>query len=154
MKDLIEIKEFIARARINTWAGGLGKQGAKRTGSEGVFVFEEGELKYEDEYFGGPRFQGEEIVYENGKPVWGMVYFGGVPESVDVNSEEEFDFLKKALLSQNKLARFPRVAEYEEGEREYSCLVDGEMNNFTGHETVTHKGTVTHEVFFAGGIIK
>lgn len=42
------------------------------------YHFEKDGLIYHDTYFGGRDFIGEEIVYENEKPVWGANYFGFV----------------------------------------------------------------------------
>lgn len=150
----MELKEFISEARKNTWAGNLGKNRSGRTGSKGVFIFEKDGLRYEDEYFGGARFQGEEIVYSEGKPIWGMVYYGGIPFGVNVDETEEFNFLKKALLEKSDTARISGKTEFKDAERYYSCEIHGGLDNFNGKEIIKHKDNITHEVMFAGGDIK
>lgn len=149
----MDLQEFITHARKNTWAGGGGKKASARTGSEGQFVFEKEGYRYEDEYFGSRRFQGQEVVYLNGRPAWGMVYAGGVPEGMDVNPEEEFAFLKQALMAFTDKARFPGKVQYEKDKRAYGCEFIGTMNLFLGREYVKLSGQITHEVFFTGGKI-
>ncbi len=150
----MELKEFLSEARKNTWAGNLGKNESGRTGSEGIFIFEKDGLRYEDEYFGRARFQGEEIVYFQDKPIWGMVYCGGIPFGVDVNKTEEFDFLKKALLERSDTARISGKTEFQDPKRTYLCEIKGDLDNFSGKEIIKHKNVITHEVIFLGGNIK
>ena len=78
MNKVMDWVSFVAKARTKTWVGGMDKGNPGRQGSRGSLVYEEGNLRYEDEYFGEDRFQGQEIVYQDNKPVWGMVYYGGI----------------------------------------------------------------------------
>lgn len=150
----MNLKEFIPKARIQTWTVEKGKQVGRRPSSEGVYIYEEGELKYEDEFFGNGRFQGQEIVYEKGKPIWGMIYYGGIPKDITVNPEEEFNFLRKALTQTAPTARLEGDSNFSESKRTYKSKVLGTIDDFKGEETIIFSGVVTHEVFFAGGVIK
>ena len=151
----MEMKDFLVAARKKTWASGSGKQSSARAGSEGRFIFEKEGWRYEDEFFGGRRFQGEEIVYENNRPVWGMVYHGGIPgQAGEVNPEEEFEFLKQALVTHSDRARFPGKVNFSEGNRTYLSDFIGSIDWFLGRELVRLKGMITHEVFFTAGKIE
>lgn len=149
----MDLKEFLVAARKNTWASGGGKESSARTGSEGRFVFEKEGWRYEDEFFGGKLFQGEEIVYLNDRPVWGMVYAGGIPAEAEVDSETEFEFLKQALVTYVDKARFPGQVKFAKEERVYISDFVGSLDLFLGREIVRLKGKITHEVFFTGGKI-
>lgn len=149
----MDLHELITQARKNTWAGEGGKQNSARAGSEGRFVFEKEGYRYEDEFFGSGRFQGQEVVYLNDRPAWGMVYAGGIPEGVQVDPEEEFSFLKQALVAYGDKARFPGKVKFEKEKRVYLCEFIGTMDLFLGRELVKLAGEITHEVFFTGGKI-
>ena len=148
-----QLIKFIAKARVNTWAGDLGKGPAKRDGSEGVYVYAENDLRYMDEYFGAKRFQGQEIVYQVDQPIWGMVYYGGIPAGIDVDADAEFAFLKKALLKESTRARLPGIIEYLAGDHAYYCETNGDISDFQGEEIIKAKGQITHQMWFAGGSI-
>ncbi len=150
----MNIKEFIPKARMQTWTAEKGKQVGRRPGSEGVYIYEEGDLKYEDEFFGNGRFQGHEIVYEKDKPIWGMIYYGGIPDNIRVNLEDEFNFLRKALTQTALTARLQGDSNFSEGNRAYNSKVSGTIDDFKGEETIIFNGVITHEVFFAGGAIR
>ena len=149
------MKDFLVIARKNTWASGGGKQSPARAGSEGRFVFGKEGWRYEDEFFGSQRFQGQELVYLNGRPVWGMVYYGGIPDQTEgVDSEKEFMFLKQALVTYSDRARFPGKVNFVKDNRTYLSDFIGSMDWFLGRELVRLKGRTTHEVFFTAGKIE
>lgn len=149
----MDLVSFITRARTKTWAGGMDKGKPSRKKSRGSLVYKQGNLRYEDEYFGEDRFQGQEIVYQDNKPVWGMVYYGGIVSQAEANSLEEFKFLKRALVTKAHKARLSGKIVYSEKHRTYQCQVKGNWNNFRGKEKISTNGKIVHEVFFAGGII-
>ena len=57
-----ELSKFLIKAKINSYASG--GEGSRRVLEDGgkEFVFEEGQLKYRDRYFGFSPFIGQEIV--------------------------------------------------------------------------------------------
>lgn len=124
-----------------------------RKGSRGTLVYQEGNLRYEDEYFGEDRFQGQEVIYRDNKPVWGMVYYGGIVKQAKVDSQNEFGFLKRALMTKAQKARLNGKAVYSERNRVYRCQVQGGWINFRGNEKIITNGKIVCEIFFAGGMI-
>lgn len=150
----MDLVDFVSKARTKTWAGGMDKGRSNRTGSRGSLVYQEGNLRYEDEYFGEDRFQGQEIVYQDDKPVWGMVYYGGMVAENGIDSQDEFGFLKRALLVKAQKARLTGIAVYSEGDRSYRCETKGDWSDFRGEEKIRSRDVIVHRVVFAGGIIK
>ena len=80
--DIEQLSKFLVKAKINTYASS-GEGGEKILFDESKeFEFEEKEFKYRDRYFGFDPFIGQEIVWQNGKIIWGMNYYGKVVSEV------------------------------------------------------------------------
>ena len=75
--DLDELKDFIVRAKAATYVGDGKPAESSREGSIDL-VFNKGDFSYLDSYFGGSDFVGEEVVYYQNVPVWGMNYYGSI----------------------------------------------------------------------------
>lgn len=92
----MKLVKFIIQAKINTYAtvGEIGENilndGAKELN------FKKDEFKYRDRYFGSNPFIGEEIVWRDDKPIWGMNYYGSVIYDT-VPAKDVYQFLKKAM---------------------------------------------------------
>jgi hypothetical protein len=145
---------FLREANMNTYANeNVKKADSLRPGSSD-YHFGKGDLAYHDTYFGGTKFVGEEIVYKNGKPAWGMNYYGFTLNS-EV-SEGLFDsILRPALISgydDNIPVRGPK--EYINGEWKYAFNADGDLANFTGLEEISKNGEVVCRLYCHGGYIE
>ncbi|MDI6870176.1 MAG: DUF5680 domain-containing protein [Bacillota bacterium] len=75
--DMKELAEFIVEANRATYAGDGPRSKPLLPGSRQL-EFGRGGYLYRDVYFGSGRFQGQSVVHFEGRPVWGMVYSGGV----------------------------------------------------------------------------
>ena len=74
--DLKQLADFLNEANKSTYANkDAPKASSSRLGSED-YHFEKDGLIYHDTYFGGRDFIGEEVVYKNNEPVWGLNYYG------------------------------------------------------------------------------
>ncbi|HRY36698.1 MAG TPA: DUF5680 domain-containing protein [Candidatus Magasanikbacteria bacterium] len=148
------LSEFLEKANINTYANEKAeKVDSLRPGSRD-YHFENGDLIYHDTYFGGKKFLGEEVVYKNNIPVWGMNYYGfTLNESV---SENLFDsILRPALMSgsgDNIPVRGPK--EFINGEWKYTFTAQGDLSNFTGIEEISKNGVVVCRLHCHGGYIE
>ena len=149
-----ELAIFLKAAKKNMYASEAAKKvAAQRLGSKD-YEYTEGELMCHDTYFGSVHFIGEEVVYEHGKPQWGMNYNGyDVDESI---TEEEIDKSLRAALKQNYSDAIPvrgpksfKVENYE-----YSNNVVGELDRFEGREEVLKDGRLIYYAVFHGGLIK
>ena len=78
--DLDELHDFIVNAKAATYVGDGKQSESSRDGSHDL-IFEEGDFRYLDSYFGGSDFIGEEIVYFQKFPIWGMNYYGVILNS-------------------------------------------------------------------------
>ena len=144
MKD---IKEFIIKAKQNTYAGKNNQVESSRDGSID-YEYCEGDYKYRDSYVGSKYFSGQEIVWVKGKPYWSMNYVGKV-------FDEPFsgDFLKDALKKCTIETPYRGPALYEDGDYTYLCNVEGNFEWFEGRELIFFKNKQIYELKFHGGIL-
>ncbi len=118
------------------------------------YEYSEGDFIYHDIYFGGVNFIGEEIVYENKKPVWGMNYNGYV---FDKNiTEAEIDKSLRGALRQDYEDIIPvrGPKSYKIENFEYRNNVNGNLNQFEGREEIYKNNKLIYSAFFHGGLIK
>ena len=132
-----ELIRFICEAKQNTYASGENKVTASRPSAKD-FLYEKGELKYIDTCLGEGQLVGEEAVWQDNQPIWGMNYTGRV-----VGEGYDSAFLLEALR---------RVK--EDLPYTYKCRVEGTFDWFVGCEKILYKGVKVYEAMFQGGIIK
>lgn len=107
------------------------------------------EFKYNDNYLGGEKFAGEEVLWEYNKPIWSMNYVGRViAEGFNLN------FLKEALVNGTVDMPYRGPSYYENASYLYKCIVDGDLQWFNGYEEIFCKGIKVYECMFHGGSIK
>lgn len=149
----VTLKEFLVIAKKATYA--TSGEGGERRLQDGTkeFVFKKGLHIYRDRYFGSNPFIGQEIVFNNNNPVWGMNYSGNVISST-VDSHETYSFLKKALQKVTKQSPYRGPKTFTSGEWRYSCTVEGSIGAFSGQEAIFWNKKKVYELLFHGGEIK
>lgn len=149
----MELNEFLVRAKINTYASSSEgrEQNLEDSGKE--LVYEENGWKYRDRYFGFNTFIGEEIIWKNGKMMWGMNYYGQILSKA-VGVEEIYEFLKKALLRVDESMPFRGPKALDVGNFSYRNSNSGSVEEFHGVEMILYQGKRVYELQYHGGIIK
>jgi hypothetical protein len=147
---------FLGRASKATYAGGGGETESWRTGFKEL-EYRERDLYYRDSYSGFLRSWGQEVVWQNDKPVWSCLYGGGMTNKhLDSEfAEKTFSFLKNALSAGDKESAFqPRgPKELSDGDWQYECMVEGNIDKFSGHESISYNGEVVFTHDFFGGLV-
>ena len=151
--DVNALSEFLVKAKKSTFAKGGNKAEPSRKGSKD-FLFQEGDLTYRDSYFGEIYDIGQEIVWQDNKPIWGMNYMGGMKEGYQHLAEQTFKFLKKCLRMVEPSMPFRGPKYYKEGDFEYFNKVEGDVTRFSGLEPILFKGKEIYRRIYHGGIIK
>ncbi|HEY3343439.1 MAG TPA: DUF5680 domain-containing protein [Anaerolineaceae bacterium] len=151
MENQKQFVQFLIEAKKNTYAGGGDLSASSRPCSKDL-TYQNGDYLYLDTYLGDLDFIGEEAVWQDGKPIWGMNYFGfmltdGVPE-------EFGHFLKEALLRAPEKAPFRGPARFREGRFDYACHSEGNLDRFSGTEQISVDGRVIYRLTFHGGSIR
>ena len=149
----MELNDFLVKAKKNTYASN-GEGGEKKL-EDGTkeLVYEEGEFKYRDRYFGSKDFVGEEIVWKNNQPIWGMNYFGFMLP-VPVDSKKFLEFLKKALSEVETSKPFRGPDQLNKGDFIYANSAHGTIENFHGEEVIFYLNERVYRLFYHGGAIK
>lgn len=135
--------QFLIKAKKETYANSNAeKQKSSRVGSNDyqyAEILQGKKLTYHDTYFGGTKFIGEEVVYqEEEMPKWGMNYYGVTLD--EKFSEETMDkALRPALMRVGEDSSILPVRGPRRFENEgyvYTFQVEGTIENFTGVEEV------------------
>ncbi|MHB8134690.1 MAG: DUF5680 domain-containing protein [Anaerolineaceae bacterium] len=142
---------FLIKAKQNTYAGeGQLSQPSRPTSKD--LAFQEGSFKYIDTYLGDIDFMGEEAVWYEGKPIWGMNYVGRM--LVEKIPGGFIEFLKKALINVPQEMPYRGPEEMIDGDFSYTCCVEGAINWYKGVETILYKGQKIYQMNFHGGSIR
>lgn len=111
---------------------------------------EEGDLSYRDIYFGTEQFVGQEVVSMKARPVWSMTYSGRtIPGE---NLSYVYSFLRQALQHVPLKAPFRGPHEFcgDTGLRyQNSCV--GNVDFFSGEETIWREDTMIYQLNYSGG---
>lgn len=152
MIDNRQLCKFLVKAKKSTYAAG--EKAEKITEKDGstTLIFEDGDYKYHDNYFGGEPFGGREVVQLENKPVYIMVYYGRVAESVsDYNIV--YGVLQGALSRVPGDRPFRGPAEYREGNLIYKNASTGRIDNFFGEESISQNGKDIYRTKYMGGLV-
>jgi hypothetical protein len=146
----IELRNFIMEAKRRTYAAGVEGGAGPRAGTKDI-PFVSGPWSYLDSYYGGIDFLGQEAVWYEGRPVWGMNYYGRT--EVALSGADLPRFLKAALLAMSVKAPYRGPSEFDEGDYEYRCRWLGTLADFSGEEEIRYRGLKAYALSFHGGIV-
>lgn len=152
--DTKKLADFLEAANKSTYANkDAPKATPTRLRSED-YHFEQDSLIYHDTYFGGRDFIGEEVVYENRKPVWGMNYYGYVLNP-STSEKEVYDFLRKALMQEySNVIPVRGAGSYVEGVWKYTNKPVGDLGRFTGVEEIYKNRELLYRADYHGGYVE
>jgi hypothetical protein len=153
MIDLQLLHDFIVRAKSSTYIGGGKKLLPYRLGSHDL-QFEDGDWAYHDSYLGESDFIGQEIVYFQGKIIWGMNYFGRILLPNLISAAQAGAVIKAGLSRMYAEGRFLGGFEYSDGVYHYTDTSSGSVEFFTGKEWISRAGTIVYELVYHGGLVK
>lgn len=152
--DPQQLADFLNEANKSTYANkDAPKVSSSRLKSED-YHFEKDDLIYHDTYFGSRDFIGEEIVYKNNEPVWGMNYYGYIL-SESTNEKELYGFLRQALMQEySDIIPVRGPKNYQNGDWEYNNSTEGQLDRFTGIEEIYRAGVLMYKANYHGGFIE
>ncbi len=154
MPDAKELCKFLVKAKKSGYVAGGLSTATKIIGDDKstTLIFGSGDWKYNDNYFGGEPFGGREIVFFKDQPIYIMVYYGCINDSVS-NIERVYNMLRNALklIPEDKPYRGP--TKYNDGDFPYKNSFTGEVDNFFGVETISEKGKENYKARYVGGFI-
>jgi hypothetical protein len=144
------VLQFLIKSRQSTYASGMK---AEIINGGKTYVIKSGNLEYRDTYFDQHLiFQGQEVLFEDGQPVWSMSYRGAAVEGVDAGAV--FAVLQKFIKEYSDKVRFGNNFQKDDGEFKYICTATGEIGEFNGREEIYQNGKLVHWMNYFGGSIK
>jgi len=153
MVDLNELCKFLVKAKKSTYATGETAKKIVEADKSTTLIFEDGDLKYHDNYFGGEPFGGREVVFLQNEPIYIMIYYGLVNESIS-DFEAVYKILQKALSLISEDYPFRGPNEYSENGLIYKNSHTGEIDNFFGEETISSvDGKEIYKAKYIGGFV-
>jgi hypothetical protein len=142
------LKEFLCDARQNTYAADATRVDNPRLLGSVQLEFQKGVYAYRDVYFdGNKRFVGQEIVYQDLKPIWGMNYIGSQIGKLETT------FLKESLFKLAEKCRFGGTCEYKKREYKYTDRGQGSLEEFAGQEEIFLEDKSIYKLNYQGGLI-
>lgn len=150
VKNNVEMNDailFLCKAKKLTYASSGNKNKSSRLNSHDL-QYEENNFKYIDSYLGSEKFIGEEAIWSNEKPYWGMNYYGQV-----LSDKFSGSFLKEVLLNVEEKMPYRGPSVYQKGDYKYHCMIEGDFECFSGKEEIYFKQEKVYKCIFQGGII-
>ena len=143
---------FLLKAKLKTYATrGEGNERDLEDGTREMTYQEENYL-YRDRYYGFNPFVGEEVVWENGKAIWAMNYYGMVTDE-SVQAGDVYRFLQEAMQRITAERPFRGPDEYREGDFVYQDTSEGNLSQFSGEETIFFQKKQVYLLTYHGGTV-
>lgn len=153
MIDQKALCAFLVEAKRSTYAAGDAARKIIETDKSTTLMYEAGDWKYHDNYFGGEPYGGREAVFFKNLPVYFMAYYGWVEESV-IDFNAVYKVLQGALtlIPEDKPFRGPE--KHSQDGLVYDNSFEGEVDNFSGEEAISAAdGTVLYKAKYFGGLV-
>ncbi|CAH1208108.1 IS1595 family transposase ISBsp8 [Paenibacillus plantiphilus] len=118
--------------------------------------YESGDYFYRDIYFGSAFFIGQETVALENRPIWSMVYSGGI---IHPNASWDFiapvyGFLRKALMLVDTDSIYRGPHRYVDNNYVFENEYEGTLDDFYGKEIILLDGQKIYELRYNGGMIR
>jgi hypothetical protein len=151
----MELSEFLVEAKRHAYTGEDSVRKNYKILEDGFreCIFSKDDLVYRDRYFGSDPFAGEEVVFEDGRPIWMMNYYGKLIDG-NISSEGIYDFLGGALAEAPEECTFRGPKFFAEGKFTYINHIEEKTERFKGAEFVLLEGQVVYELYYHGGSVK
>lgn len=114
-------------------------------------IFEDGDWKFHDNFFGGEPYGGREVIFYKNEPIWMRLYYGAVADKTDAHTV--YEVLRHALQHPDKAKPYRGPDKYVIGEYVYTNTVTGEIDKFSGRESITQNGKEVYWATYFGGLV-
>lgn len=145
-----ELRKFLFEFKAAGYAAGDEKAWRKEDDGSTTIKFSWGDWRAHDNFFGGEPYGGRTIVFYRNKPVWIMVAYGYVVESVE-DPKSVYRFLQSALRGASGDSPIRGPERFTEGDLVYTNSWKGDLERYFGHEVISKKGERIYEASYMGG---
>lgn len=148
--DFFQLNKFRREADEVGYENENPKQKIVESDKSKTILYESGDWKYHDNYFGGEPYGGRTVIHYRNDPVWMNVYYGSVSKNYD--ADEVYSFLRKALrMSAESDFRGPN--KFTEGKFLYKNSWKGNIENYSGTEEIFIGNNLVYSGTYAGGLV-
>ncbi len=147
-----QLCKFLVKAKKATYASGDAAKKIIESDTSTTLTFEDGNRKYHDNYFGGEPYGGREVVFFKGNPVYIMTYYGWINEKA-TDFKTIYKTLQEALLLIDQANPYRGPEEYMQWKYIYTNNSVGEVDNFSGEESITYDGEEVYKAKYMGGLV-
>lgn len=147
--DIEGLRQFLVDSNRAGYAGGDEKKWIKEPDGSTRIPYEKGDWRSDDHFYGGEPYVGMTVVFHEKLPVWGMIYYGWVVEGVKTDSV--YGLLRGALMQMPEEHPYRGPQEYSQGEFVYRNKWEGELDRFSGEETIEQAGKLIYKADYRGG---
>lgn len=148
------VAEFIIEAKAATYMGGKKPLAhATRPGAKDI-DYQRGSFRYLDSHFGGTDFLGQEVVWQDERPVWAMNYYGRILDPIHFDGERAGIVIKHALIALYQEGRFLGGFTHQHALGEYVDQSVGDYTSFHGVERILLSDRAVYQLDYQGGLIK
>lgn len=148
----MDLTTFLVTAKQHTYAA-EGSTEEKLADGARQLVYRSGPFEYRDRYYGFNPFGGEEVVWEEGKPIWCMHYWGEA-HSLLVSPAAVYEFLRRALRAVPAERPFRGPRSFSDGRWTYHNYVLGSVEAFRGDERILYEGSRVYSCAYHGGTVR
>jgi len=149
----MELAEFLIQAKTRTYAsGGAANEQRLADGCLELTYSADG-FDYRDRYFGADPFVGQEIVFQDGKAIWSMNYYGRIVDK-KYPAAQIYAFLQKAMRKVTLERPFRGPSAFEEGNFMYNDESSGTLDAFSGVERILFNRHKVYLLKYHGGTVK
>jgi hypothetical protein len=149
-RNLTELRNFLHEA---SKPHAFGNSNAQRMPDNSVAItFDKDEWSFHDNFFGGQPYGGRTVISYKQKPIWMMVYYGQVHDTI-LNTHDIYTFLRTALQHAPKKKPYRGPDHFKEGDLEYRNSVSGNIQNYSGREAILENNQEIFWTSYLGGLI-
>jgi len=149
----MDLARFLVAAKSHTYAGG--DTAVQLADGTRELTYQQGEWYYRDRYVGFDPFAGGEIVRHAGSPIWAMNYYGRTLSDLQaadaVSATDIYTFLQRAMREITVDRPYRGPTRFREGDFEYSDVSSGDLDAFTGVETILYRNHEVYHLEYHGG---
>lgn len=150
--NIEDLRKFLVYCGKEGYAAIQDEDEIRESDQSTSITLKQGPWKFHDNYFGGEPFGGREVVSYEDKPVWMMVYYGRADDSID-DIGPVYQILKKALAQIPEEAPYRGPKEFTDDDWRYENNWEGNLDNFSGEETIYHQDQKVYCAKYVGGLV-
>ncbi|MDR0271453.1 DUF5680 domain-containing protein [Paenibacillus sp.] len=152
-----QLANFLVEAKRNTYAS-QGDEASVQPllNNSKQLEYRSGDFFYRDIYFGSAFFVGQETVEFEERPIWSMVYSGGViiPNASGDIIGPIHSFLRQALRLVDTKSIYRGPNRFESSNYIFKNEYEGTLDIFFGKEVILMDNQKVYELKYSGGAIR